>query len=996
MIDKILKIELLALFFLSVVNLVFFYFQDSLPDNLLQISSTQDQISLLSYYLTSFLVIISYFSGIWVVVPFLVFAVLYAFVFSKRNQFIDLFSIFFLCIFCMLISYWGPSYFGGDGWRTVIKNLWSTWEIIGLSAFFLFLFILGCWSAEIRQRFFYWRNGRIANYSKSSRKEKSIEETEDINWTNKVEKNASSKEALNISSIPSSEFENHDKSSIRNKKLKTGISGLINAHKYISLKCVLKAIKSSSYMSLLFSKIANKFIKVREIIRLFGQWPIQKIRRKFKKRSGSRSDLRPRLIAPSAYSSTRTYPLLIPEKFEDVPIGSKYDAGELVVENFQDQDDSAHETLATKGAETDHNSLKNCHETKDKDENVNHPPKIIKHSKRNNSNDHSNGINRINGNNCTNINNNYDLIRRDLIDCIRSTDRPETSPTLSASSSSYLSSESDPPPIPSEGANSSTLSHNEIREQEIYFQKVVHCLEEKFKEFKIDARIVNILNGPVVNTFELELGAGVRISKITAITEDLALALHGVPIRIIYPMKGRPTIGIEIPHNTRRVIYLDEILSSDTFINSGSVLPHKLPLALGINTFGKVFVVDLASGPHLLIAGSTGSGKSVFINSLLVSLLVKMSPQKMKLILIDPKQLELAPYATLPHLILPVITGAKQAAFSLMWAIQEMERRYLILREFEVRNIDGFNEKLKSVPASAISKIERYYSTLLEDNTYGSSSSSYASGKESKNQLALYELPYIVIIIDEFADLILGPKGKEIELSICRLAAKARAAGIHLIMATQRPSVDVITGLIKSNFPTRVSFRVSSGIDSRTILNSMGAEKLLGHGDMLYRNGVEVDRLHSAYISENGIGAMVKKLSVHGLVPTYDKMAVEYLDTLDKTKGGSGDFDYDGLASWVDQNRADGDQLQSDYQHGNSHVHGRDEYAWSSDEDIFREAIRILSDEKQVSVSMLQRRLRIGFNRAATLVELLESKGIVGPAMGAKPREVYLDKIKEQ
>lgn len=356
-----------------------------------------------------------------------------------------------------------------------------------------------------------------------------------------------------------------------------------------------------------------------------------------------------------------------------------------------------------------------------------------------------------------------------------------------------------------------------------YFHDIIFKIQAKLGEFKIQGQIINVLKGPVVDTFEWELGPGEKVSRLTSIAEDLSLALSGSPIRMVYPMKGRTTVGIEVPRNPRDFIFLDEIIGSKDFTNTS----HQLPLAMGKDAFGEPVVVDLAAMPHMLVAGSTGAGKSVFINSVLVSLLIKKSPNQMKLILIDPKQLELALYARLPHLIMPVITEAKTAATALLWACQEMERRYSIMSEFGVRNIEGFNHKLKSAARPALDKISKFYEFATEDT---------------------YELPYIVVIVDEFADLILTQKGKEIETHICRLAAKARAAGIHLMLATQRPSVDVITGLIKSNFPTRVSFRVTSSTDSRTILNAMGAEKLLGKGDMLYKQGVDTTRIHSAIL----------------------------------------------------------------------------------------------------------------------------------------------------
>ncbi|MCF8057976.1 MAG: DUF87 domain-containing protein [Bacteriovoracaceae bacterium] len=467
-----------------------------------------------------------------------------------------------------------------------------------------------------------------------------------------------------------------------------------------------------------------------------------------------------------------------------------------------------------------------------------------------------------------------------------------------------------------------------------YFENIIRKIEDTLSEFGIEGQIVNILKGPVVDTFELELGSGVKVSKVTNAENEISMALLGAPIRIVYPMIGRATVGIEVPRNPREIIYLDEVLSTKEFKSS----QNRLPISMGKDAFGEPLVVDLASMPHMLVAGATGAGKSVFINTLLVSLLVKKSPDQMKLILIDPKQLELALYSSLPHLILPVVTDAKTASISLLWACQEMERRYSILKEFGVRNIEGFNDKLKKATPEMFAKIHQYYENEPEEH---------------------YELPYLVIIVDEFADLILTKAGKEIENNICRLAAKARAAGIHLVLATQRPSVDVITGLIKSNFPTRVSFRVTSSQDSRTILNSMGAEKLLGKGDMLYRHGTNNQRVHSAYVDEDEIEALTDKLGQ--MRRDYHSGAMEFLDN-------------------------GGEEAQDPYAFG-SHIPGSSSEP-SSDEDYFRAAVKTVVEHRTASASMLQRRLKIGYNRAANLIEEMEAKGIVGPAEGSKRRKV--------
>ena len=326
-------------------------------------------------------------------------------------------------------------------------------------------------------------------------------------------------------------------------------------------------------------------------------------------------------------------------------------------------------------------------------------------------------------------------------------------------------------------------------------------------------------------------------------------------------------------------------------------------MAFGKDVYGEIVIKDLADMPHMLVAGATGAGKSVFINTILMSLLAKCDPSSLKLILIDPKQLELALYANLPHLIMPVITDAKRASISLLWAVQEMERRYTIMKELGVRNIEGYNQKIKSSDKQQLSKIKYLF--------------------ENDDQ---FELPYLVIIVDEFADLILTKSGKEIENNICRLAAKARASGVHLIIATQRPSVDVITGLIKSNFPSRVSFRVTSPVDSRTILNSVGAEKLLGKGDMLLKQGIEMSRVHSAFVDELEIEQLTSKLSS---LKTEFKMSV--MDFLEE----QGDI-------------VSGDEPGGLFQ--------------GELDELYDSAIKIVSETRSASASMLQRRLKVGYN----------------------------------
>ena len=479
--------------------------------------------------------------------------------------------------------------------------------------------------------------------------------------------------------------------------------------------------------------------------------------------------------------------------------------------------------------------------------------------------------------------------------------------------------------------------------QERYFREIVEKIEDKLAEFNVDAKIIHILKGPVVDTFELELGEGVRVARVTSLAQDIGLALKGIPLRIIYPMEGKTTVGMEVPRTPREVIFLHQILGSRDFQEER----RGITLALGKNAFGDPYVVDLTQMPHMLVAGATGAGKSVFINTLLVSILVKMPPERLKLILIDPKQLELALYRKLPHLAMPVVTDPSRATISLMWAVEEMERRYNILAQLEVRSIDGFNEKVRVASPETLSAI----------------SPLYPNGRE---QTIGYQLPYLVIIIDEFADLILSRNGKTIENNICRLAAKARACGIHLIIATQRPSVDVITGLIKANFPTRVSFRVTAGQDSRTILNSAGAESLLGKGDMLYKHGIEMKRLHSAYVDEEQIARLVAKIARGE--PTFLKNAMEYLSNSIEGREG-------GLTPMAEP--GDGqvfDEIQ---------------------DPLYPEAVKIVLEHRTASASMLQRRLKVGYNRAANLIDTMEACGVIGAQQGSRPRQVLNDSMEQ-
>ncbi len=442
-------------------------------------------------------------------------------------------------------------------------------------------------------------------------------------------------------------------------------------------------------------------------------------------------------------------------------------------------------------------------------------------------------------------------------------------------------------------------------------------LEEKCREFSVEGTVVQIHPGPVVTTFEFKPDAGVKYSKITGLADDLCLAMTAESV-LIDRIAGKSTVGIQIPNHVREQISLRELLESEAYRRSSS----KLTIALGKTIHGEPYMADLATMPHLLIAGSTGTGKSVGINSMLTSVLYRATPEDVRLIMIDPKRLELGMYEDIPHLMTPVVVDPKQAANALRWAVREMEERYKTLAAEGVRNIEQYNRNVQQA--------------ITEKRTP-------KDGEYPK------PLPFIIVLIDELADLMMVASN-EVEQSICRLAQMARAVGIHLILATQRPSVDVITGLIKANMPSRISFRVSSKIDSRTILDSNGAEQLLGKGDMLFLPPASSRfiRLHGPYISEQESARLASFLRKQGK-PTYD----ETITAEEKTTAAGIELDKD---------------------------------------DLYDEAARIVVQSGQASISYLQRRLRIGFSRAARLVDMMEIEGLVSPGAGGKAREVLVDK----
>jgi S-DNA-T family DNA segregation ATPase FtsK/SpoIIIE len=463
-------------------------------------------------------------------------------------------------------------------------------------------------------------------------------------------------------------------------------------------------------------------------------------------------------------------------------------------------------------------------------------------------------------------------------------------------------------------------SERKIDEREL--MDAARLLEEKCREFSVEGSVVQIHPGPVVTTYEFKPDAGVKYNKITGLMDDLCLAMKAESV-LIDRIAGKSTVGIQIPNPNRESISLRELLETDLFRRSAS----RLTLALGKTIHGEPFVSDLATMPHLLIAGSTGAGKSVSVNAMISSILFRATPEDVRFIMVDPKRLELGMYEGIPHLLTPVVVDPKLAANALRWAVREMEERYKTLAAFGVRNIEQYNRNIKAMQAES--------KNGLDEN-----------GKE------LLTLPFIVVIIDELADLMMVA-GNEVEESICRLAQMARAVGIHLILATQRPSVDVITGLIKANLPARISFRVSSRIDSRTILDAGGAEQLLGKGDMLYLPPASSRfvRVHGPYISEQESARLASFLRKQGK-PMYDPT----ITAEEKTAA------------------AGGTEFEKD--------------------DLYDEASRIIVSSGQASISYLQRRLRIGFSRAARLVDMMEMDGLVSPpnsSAGGK-REVLVKK----
>ncbi|MBM6549583.1 DNA translocase FtsK [Marinomonas ostreistagni] len=459
-------------------------------------------------------------------------------------------------------------------------------------------------------------------------------------------------------------------------------------------------------------------------------------------------------------------------------------------------------------------------------------------------------------------------------------------------------------------------------------------LEQRLQDFGVKAEVVEVNPGPVITRFEIQPAPGVKVSRITNLAKDLARSLSVMSVRVVEVIAGKSTIGIEIPNQIRDTVYFSEVINTPMYDNASS----PLTLSLGHDISGEPVVVDLAKMPHVLVAGTTGSGKSVGVNAMILSMLLKSTPDEVRMIMVDPKMLELSIYEGIPHLLTPVITDMKDAANGLRWSVDEMERRYKLMAKLGVRNIAGFNKKVREAAAAG---------EPIEDPLWTPEMAMFSEDGVARTVPHLEPLPYIVIVVDEFADMMMIV-GKKVEELIARIAQKARAAGIHLVLATQRPSVDVITGLIKANIPTRMAFQVSSKIDSRTILDQGGADQLLGQGDMLYLPaGLPTPiRVHGAFVSDDEVHAVVEEWKARG-EPQYINDVTVSAEEL--TSGGGEDKDA-----------------------------------------LYDEAVKIVIETRKASISSIQRRLKIGYNRAANLVEAMESAGLVGPMGTNGQREILI------
>jgi S-DNA-T family DNA segregation ATPase FtsK/SpoIIIE len=489
--------------------------------------------------------------------------------------------------------------------------------------------------------------------------------------------------------------------------------------------------------------------------------------------------------------------------------------------------------------------------------------------------------------------------------------------------------------------------HKDVRVKRDSLVTNSRILEKKLSDFGVEARVVEVMPGPVITMYELEPAAGVKINKIVNLSDDLALALMAPSIRIIAPIPGKAVIGIEIPNLKREPVFLKEVLDNDSFLESS----FRLPIALGVNFVGTPVVADLTKMPHLLIAGTTGSGKSVALNAMICSILFKAQPDDVKFLMIDPKRLELSSYEGIPHLMHPVVVDPKKASQVLRWTVEEMERRYRILNDLKAKSIDAYNELLlKGLKSKTVLALPK---KNIDSDLEIESIVDIPGSDKVEHEIKHTKLPYIIVIIDELADLMMVAP-RDVEESLTRLAQMARAAGIHLIIATQRPSVDVITGLIKANFPTRISFQVSSKIDSRTIIDQQGAEKLLGAGDMLFipPGTSKLSRIHGAYVSDKEISRIVEFIKMQAQ-PAYDS-SIEKFALAAAQSSHESDDDFD---------------------------------------EKYDEAVALVGELGQASISLVQRYMKIGYNRAARIIEKMEAEGIVGPSDGAKARKVLIRKL---
>jgi DNA segregation ATPase FtsK/SpoIIIE, S-DNA-T family len=484
------------------------------------------------------------------------------------------------------------------------------------------------------------------------------------------------------------------------------------------------------------------------------------------------------------------------------------------------------------------------------------------------------------------------------------------------------------------------------KEEAIYSEEALHemsrLVESKLADFNVEAQVVAVHPGPVITRYELQLAAGIKASKITGLAKDLARSLAMVSVRVVEIIPGKPYVGLELPNVHRQTVYLSELFGSEAYQNAAS----PLTIALGKDIAGVPTVADLGKMPHLLVAGTTGSGKSVGLNGMLLSILFKATPEEVRLIMIDPKMLELSVYDDIPHLLAPVVTDMKEAANALKWCVAEMERRYRLMAALGVRNLASYNRKVLEAKANNQPIMDPLFKAVDPDD----------------EPSELQNLPYIVVVVDEFADMIMVV-GKKVEELIARIAQKARAAGIHLILATQRPSVDVITGLIKANVPTRIAFQVASRIDSRTILDQQGAEQLLGKGDMLYLPvgaGIPT-RIHGAFVSDQEVHACVNDWKKRG--------RPDYLDEIVSGAGGFGMAAL-GLPEFDDE--------ESD----------------PESDPLYDQAVEAVIESGRASISMVQRRLKIGYNRAARLIEQMEAAGLVSPMQSNGSRELLVPHAK--